>query len=354
MKNARRWIIIGLVVLIVLAFMTTYTVKFTEQAIVTTFGAAASKPVEKPGLKFVVPYVQSVTKYDTRVRYMESKPETQQTKDSRQLVITAGVAWQISDPNTFYQKFSGRGDKASSHYKAAEDLLSAELRHAMSEIGQYNFSDLLTNTGQSHFDECEAKMLERLKSALTDRQGIEPLRVMIVGNEMPADTTNEVFQRMQQERSTLANKATSEGKAIAETIRQSATQAAAKIMAFANARAADIRAQGDREQAEFLKQLAQEPDLAIFLKNLDLLRSAFANNKATLVIPAGPNGGWTGMELFNPSAGAGLNSGWLPQWNFNQFNAKPAATPPEDPSAKKARLSPPGASDRVANQGDNR
>ncbi len=339
MKNGRRWIIIGLVVLVVLAFMTTYTVKFTEKAIVTTFGAASATPIDTPGLKFTVPYVQSVTKYDTRVRYLESKPETHQTKDSRQLVVTAYVTWRVSDPNIFYQKFSGKGDRALNHYKGAEQLLGDAMRGAMGEISQFTFGELLTTTNSTKLEECEKKMLGRLVTAMSDVHGIEPVGVGIVGIEMPEDMTNEVFQRMQQERATLANQATSEGKAIAETIRQSAANAATKIMAFANERANRIRAQGDIEQKEYLLELSKEPDLAIFLKNLELMRSAFATNKATLVIPAGPMGGWSGMELFNPGAGAALNSGWMPEWNFQQGKAvTPKQTPSEAPKNEEKKV----------------
>lgn len=339
MKNGRRWIIIGLVVIVVLAFMTTYTVKFTEKAIVTTFGAASATPVDNPGLKFTVPYVQQVTKYDTRVRYLESKPETYQTADSRQLVVTAYIAWRVSDPNVFYQKFSGTGDKAINHYKGAEQFLGNTLRGAMGQVTKYSFSDLLSTRTGSRLEECEQKMLEHMKTDVAGAHGIEPVSVGIVGIEMPEDVTNEVFQRMQQERATLANQAKSEGKAIAETIRQSATSAATKIMAFAERRATAIRSQGDIEQKEFLIELSKEPDLAIFLKNLELMRTSFATNKATLVIPSGPMGGWTGMELFNPGAGAGLNSGWMPNWDFQNArvgNAPAPATPkPGDKPAAK-------------------
>lgn len=355
MKNSRRWIIIGLVVLVVLAFMTTYTVKFTEKAIVTTFGASAKEPIDKPGLQFTVPYVQQVIKYDTRARYLESKPETQQTLDSRQLVVTAYVAWRVSDPNRFFQKFSAKGDKAANHYKGAEQLLADKLRHALGEISKFSFGELLSTSAGSKLEACEKNILARMvhqgagdQETMMAEFGIEPISVGLVGIELPENMTNEVFTRMQQERATLANKAKSEGKAIAETIRQSAGKSAEKILAFANQRAELIRAEGDRERTEFLRELAKEPDLAIFLRNLELMRSAFASNKATLVIPAGPMGGWTGMELFNPAAGAGLNSGWMPNWDFRTVKTGAPGNAPAEPAPKRTGSN--DAGDRDANR----
>ncbi|MBC7773404.1 MAG: hypothetical protein H7210_12985 [Pyrinomonadaceae bacterium] len=329
MKNGRRWIIIGMVLFVVLSYMMTYTVKFTEKAIKTTFGKAADAPITKPGLGFIIPYVQKVTKYDSRVRYLESKPETQQTKDQRQIVITSYVAWRVSDPNIFYQKFSGKGDKAINHYKGAEALLGDKMRHAMGEISKFKFDELLSASGSSKLEICEKNILQQLNDQgaddtgsqkdMTREYGIEPVVVGIIGIELPEDTTVTVFERMQQERTTIAAKATNEGKSIGETIRQNANSAAQKIMAFADKRAAAIRAEGEIEAQQFLAELSKEPDLAIFLRNMELMRDAFGTNKATLVIPAGPIGGWAGMDLFRPDAGKDLRSGWLPNWQFNQF-----------------------------------
>lgn len=329
MKNGRRWVIIGLVLFVVLSYMMTYTVKFTEKAIKTTFGRAADAPITKPGLGFIIPYMQKVTKYDSRVRYLESKPETHQTKDQRQVVITAYVAWRVSDPNIFYNAFSGKGDKAVNHYKGAESLLGDKMRNALGEISKFKFDELLTPSGSSQLEICEGNILRQLNDQgkdesgasmnMTKQYGIEPVVVGIIGIELPEDTTADVFAHMQQERATIADKTTNEGKSIGETIRQNANSAAQKIMAFANKRADAIRAEGESEATQFLAELSKEPDLAIFLRNMELMRDAFGTNKATLVIPAGPIGGWAGMDLFRPDAGKDLRSGWLPNWKFDQF-----------------------------------
>lgn len=352
MKNGRRWVIIGLVLFVVLSYMMTYTVKFTETAIKTTFGKAADAPITKPGLGIIIPYVQKITKYDSRVRYLESKPETQQTADQRQIVITSYVAWRVSDPNVFYQSFSGKGDKAVNHYKGAEALLGDKMRNAMGEINKFKFDELLTASGSSKLEICEANILKQLNDQgttdagvlmnMTKQYGIEPVAVGIIGIELPEDTTATVFEHMQQERTTIAAKATDEGKAIGETIRQNANSAAQKIMAFADKRAAAIRAEGEIEAQQFLAELSKEPDLAIFLRNMELMRDAFGSNKATLVIPAGPIGGWAGMDLFRPDAGKDLRSGWLPNWKFDQFKssgteaADSEQTPDNKPAPKDA------------------
>ena len=83
----------GLIVLGFVLFMVTFSVRFTEAAVVTTFGKASETSVvnqdgDEAGLYFKWPYpVQSVTKYDRRVRILESRSETQLTADDRPIIV---------------------------------------------------------------------------------------------------------------------------------------------------------------------------------------------------------------------------------------------------------------------------
>src|ERR1043165_1762196 len=103
-----------------LAFTVTYTVRFTEAAVVTTFGKADQSDVHaKPGLGVKWPYpIQSVTTYDTRVRVVTSKFEQMATADARQVVVETFCTWRVKDPLVFFQKFSNAGDRAEDHFRA--------------------------------------------------------------------------------------------------------------------------------------------------------------------------------------------------------------------------------------------
>jgi len=91
-----------------LARAVTYTVRFTEAGVLTTFGKAAEQDLTKvrePGLKFKWPDpIQSVTKYDTRSRFLQTKAEQQQTADSRQITVEAFCTWKVKDPLKFFQR----------------------------------------------------------------------------------------------------------------------------------------------------------------------------------------------------------------------------------------------------------
>jgi membrane protease subunit HflC len=348
----KRFIIVAIIVIIVLAYLVTYRVRFTETAVKTTFGQASSQPVDEPGLKFIIPYVQSVVKYDKRARYLESRPETVQTRDARQVVVTSYVTWKVSDPKLFFQKFSNKGERASSHYRGAEGVLSDQLRSAMGQVSQFRFDELLSSSDAgSKLGECEQKILASLEGGtsstssdetLESKYGIKPIAVGIIGMELPEETTARVFDAMQTNRSRIANDEVSQGKAIAATIRSTAQADADTILKFAENRAQVIRAKGDAEAQRFQQELAKQPELAVFIRNMDLMKEVFGNNRVTLMLPAGPRG-WPGFELFQPGFMDELKSGKLAPFDMrrvptptktgNAGDAAPAPAPSSDSNA---------------------
>ena len=95
-------------ILMLIAFSATYTVRFTEIGVKTTFGSAnESSIVNEPGLHFKAPYpFQSVTKYDKRIRLVQTRSETVQTADDFQIIVESYLFYRVSDPLKFFRSFS--------------------------------------------------------------------------------------------------------------------------------------------------------------------------------------------------------------------------------------------------------
>lgn len=310
-------IILALVFLVVLlAFTTTFTVRFTERAVLTTFGRAGDGAVKvEPGLYFKAPYpVQSVTKYETQARVLTIKLETQQTADNRQITLEGFCIWRVDDPLKFFQRFSNAGSLAQDHYAAAEGVLRSNLRAAQGLVSGYRMGELFTvQVGGSKLPELEGRILDRFtKSAdqsglsLAD-YGIRAERVGISRVVLPAAVTSAVFDAMKQVRLSLAQETQSRGEAQATAIRSRAEADAKRIRAFAERRALEIRSEGDRESARFLAEMNQAPDLAVFLTQVEFLKT-FEPKALTLVFPSS----MPGFNLFSPSALEGLQPGKLP------------------------------------------
>jgi modulator of FtsH protease HflC len=288
-----------------LARASTYTVRFTENAVLTTFGSASDTSVKtEPGLKFKWPDpIQSVTKYDNRTRFLQTPPVTQQTLDNRQLVLESFCTWNVSDPLRFFQKFSNAGDRAASHYQQAEGIIRGNLRSAMGEISRYRIDELFTPSSRaSKLPDLEQKILETLLAKQEDGSSLADYGVTItaVGVNriiLPEETTGAVMDSMRQDRSRLVQELESKGQAQRQAIITAAQAHAEKIRAFAEAYAAEIRRQGDLEAEQYIAQMNESPELAVFLKNIEFMRTAMAK-RITYVV----NGGIPGFELFFPDA----------------------------------------------------
>lgn len=312
----RGLIIIALLILAgFVIMMVTYTVDFTQKAVVTTFGKAGENAViDTPGLKFKAPApLQSVTVYDTRARTLDARAETQNTADGRQIIVESFIVWSVDNPLLFFQKFGSSGSDTRAHFNSAESTLASILRSEMAkQVPGYRFSDLFApSTGASQLPELEAAMKDGIASAAAEygvNVGIAGVkRVML-----PRETTQAVFQRMAAAKQRAAGEFENAGRAEAESIRTAAEKDASRIRSFAETLAAEIRNKGDLEAAQFIAVQNEDPDLAVFLAQLRFFREAIAKKVTLVVTPE-----MIGMGLLDPT-------------NLRDIG-RPAATPtPED------------------------
>jgi len=316
------WIVVAIFLAAMIGYSVTYTVRFTESAVVTRFGKAVvgengTNPKGEPGLHFKWFYpIDSVTKYDTRMRFFQARSETQQTADSFQIVVEGFATYRVSDPLKFYRSFSAQGSRAIDHFKAAEEMLRSRLRSNLSETSRYKMAELFDPTvGGSKLGELEASVLsltnggggdetQRGSSGPLSEYGIEVTMVGVDRVVLPEVTTQEVMNRMSVNRVRLAQEYTSEGAALAQTIVASANADAQRIRAFSESRAQEIIAQGETEAAKYLAMQDSHPELAVFLQQLALMREVYAR-KVTLVLSTNT----FGLQYFNPAVAQYLRRG---------------------------------------------
>lgn len=297
-------LMVALVVLAIGAFMTTYTVRFTETAVVTRAGKKVAE-VDEAGLKFKIPLIDRVTKYDKRLRLLSSRSVTQQTSDDSQIIVEAFATWRVKEPYTFYQRFRNNGEQSSEHFAAADDLLKSTLMSAMSEVSRFRIDELFSpQPGATKLPELEERILAAVLSTGSGDQsvsayGIEITSVGISRVLLPEETTNKVIERMGASRDRLAQELQSQGDAEAAAIRAQAEADVEKIRTFAQRRASEIIARGEREAAEYLAAQNVNPDLATFLQNIEFMKQAMAK-RFTLVLPSTN----FGMQMFAPGAAA--------------------------------------------------
>lgn len=292
----------------ILALTTTYTVRFTENAVLTTFGRAGEGDViTEPGLKFKWPEpIQSVTKYDRRGRFLAGRLETQQTADSSQITVEAFCTWEVGDPLEFFKRFSHAGQSAQDHYRKAEDdVIRPALRSALSETSKFAMNELFSPSG-SKLPELEARVKAALVNTLAGT-GITVTGAGISGIVLPEKASTAVFERMKAERTTLIESLQTRGDAQAQKIIAEAEKVAKVIEAFAQQRAEEIRARGNQEATQFVTAMNENPELAIFLREVEFMKNAMGK-KVTLFFQTDS----PGFQLFSLGAGAKARSGQVP------------------------------------------
>ncbi len=336
MQRLTIYLLAALFLIALLSVTMTYSVRFTEAAVVTTFGKASEQStIREPGMRFKWPYpVQSVTTYDTRARLLETRLEAQQTADDRQIIVEAFMTWRVSDPLEFFRRFSNAGRRSEDHFERASDQLRSLLRTALAETGSYRLDELFTpDIDASKIPNLEAQVLAAMRGESASSTGdtladfgIEAISVGISRVLLPEETTQAVAQRMIANRDKLAKTIESEGEARATEIMSRAESDRRRIIAFAEERAKQIRAAGDIEASDFLGQMNELPELAVFLKNMELLRESFGR-RITLVWTAG----MPGLSLLSPDALSDVQAGQIPSSNLpKQWNGEiqtPLATP---------------------------
>lgn len=307
-------ILLAIVFLLAMAsFTVTYSVRFTEAAVVTTFGKADEQStITEPGLRFKLPYpIQAVTTYDTRVRLLQTRAEAQQTKDDRQIIVEAFLTWRVGNPLEFYKRFSNAGGRPEDHFAAAESTLKSLLAGAMSETGQYALGELFSPDGNTKLPELEGRILAALKQADEGKSiadyGIEAVAVGIHRVRLADATTKAVNDAIAANRERIAKEIESAGEAEAEAIRSKAESDRRRILDFANRRAKEIEAEGDIAAAQFQAKMNEYPDLAVFLKNLDLIKAAFSERTTVILSTDSP-----GLRLLDPQALGLLSPGQIP------------------------------------------
>lgn len=106
-----------------------FTVKETEQVIVTQFGKLVRDPVTTPGLKFKIPFLHKVNTFDRRILEWNGRATEMPTKDKTYIIVDTYARWTIVDPLLFLEKLR---DERSAQSRL-DDILGSETRNTVAK-----------------------------------------------------------------------------------------------------------------------------------------------------------------------------------------------------------------------------
>lgn len=279
MKNISTTIFVALIAVVLGFKLCSYQVRETESVLVTRFG----KPVatrHTPGLYFKMPIpIERVHRFDSRLQVFEGQMEETSTKGGEPIIVTTYMVWRVDEPQRFFERVSTVTD--------VKVFLLSQLRNqANAVIGQHYFNEFVnTNPERIRFEQIEQELLKRLKAEMEDEYGIEVRLVGIKELELSEEVTGDVFDRMRADRNRKTESILGEGNATATRIRTEAESKRQELLAAAEARAMAIRGRGDAEAARYYQMLEEEPELAMFLRDLDALK-VMLKDRSTIVLGA--------------------------------------------------------------------
>ncbi len=280
MKNIGVVAFVTLILVVLGLAFTSFQVRETESALVMTFQKPPEAPITKPGWYFKwPPPIQWVYKFDTRLRVLEAEVGEPTTSGAVPIIVNTYIVWRIADPLQFY--------KAVETVQRAESKLLSQINDTQNRvIGRYSFGQFVNSDPEKiKFDQIQAEMLADLKDPVMRNYGIEVAALGIKQLKINKDNTEKVFERMKSERNRKTETTIREGQTEAAKIIKDAELKRAELLAAAEARAKAIRGQGDAEAAKYYEMLKEDPEFAMFLRNIEAVKATLADN-TTLVIKA--------------------------------------------------------------------
>ncbi|AZV44677.1 MULTISPECIES: protease modulator HflC [Peribacillus] len=267
-----------LIALLLILLTNVYIVKEGEYKVVRQFGEVV-RIDKSPGLKFKIPFIQSVTtlpKY--QMNYDVSEAEIN-TKDKKRMLIDNYAVWRIDDP----KKMITNARTFENAEARMEEFIYSVVR---SELGQLNYDEII-NDEKSSRGSLNDRVTEKVNELLTqDNYGILVTDVRIKRTDLPAENEESVFKRMISERESKAQEYLSKGDAQKNRIIADTDRKVKELLSTAEADAEVIRAEGEGEAAKiYNKSFSKDPEFYQLYRTLDSYKETIGE-QTVIVLPS--------------------------------------------------------------------
>ena len=252
----QKTLIIVLAGIIAILWSTVFFVKETERAMVFQLGEIKRDDL-KPGLHLMIPFINNVRKYDSRLLTMDSKPEQFLTSEKKNVIVDAFVKWRITNPQNFYR--ASKGD---------ERIGINRLSQIVNDLTKSEFSKRTINEVVSGDRDVLMDIVKVEANKASQALGITVVDVRLKKVDLPNEVSDSVYARMVKERATVAKAFRSKGKEEAQGITAAAERESATIIAEAYKQAQTIKGEGDAISTEtYADAYNLSPEFYSFYRN---------------------------------------------------------------------------------------
>lgn len=273
---------LGILIFLLLLFLVTsvFTITQGQQGILLRLGRLVNDDltdkvkVLNPGLHFKVPFIENVRIFDTRIQTMDIKSTRIVTKEKKDVMVDYYVKWHITDLAQYFKSTGGNEFKA-------ETLLEQQLNTLLrAQFGKRTIPEVVSG-GRDDVMELLRKAAQKQAGGL----GINVVDVRIKGIELPANTSNAIYQRMRADMQKIANKHRADGQAAAEEIKAKADADVMVLLAKTRSNAQKVRAIGKAQAASiYTDAYSKNKDFFALYRSLLAYEGSFKSRKDILVL----------------------------------------------------------------------
>lgn len=252
-----------------------YTVPVKQYAAVRQFGRIV-RVEETPGLKFKIPFIQSVQRISAATTLYDIPASDVITKDKKSMIADTYVLWKVTEPVKYIQSLNALDARANERieaavYNATKNVISSMTQDEVIEARGERLTQMITNDANSDIG----------------GYGIVILQAQIKSLDLPDDNKEAVYERMISERQNIAASYTAEGNSEAQKIRNDTDRQVTIMQAQAQRQAAILEAEGEAQYMETLQEAYNTKDKADFYnytRSLDALKASLKGNDKTIIL----------------------------------------------------------------------
>jgi len=265
--------LIPLIIAIVFAiYLSLFTVKEINQAIVLQFGDP-KKVIAEPGLQVKIPFIQNVVYLDRRILSLDPAPEEVIASDQKRLIVDAYARFKIVDPLKFYISV---GDERVARSRLAT-IINSRIR---SVLGTQSLATLLSEDRAK-----QMAIIQEGVNAEAEKFGITIIDVRIKRADLPQANSEAIYKRMQTEREREAKEFRARGAEMAVTITSTADKEVTVLLANAKKKSEIMKGEGDGERNKiFANAFGKDPEFFSFYRAMQAYETALIGGDTSLIL----------------------------------------------------------------------
>jgi len=267
-----KFILPIIIALGVIAYLSFFTVKEINQAIVLQFGDP-KRVLSDPGLKVKIPFIQNVVFLDRRILSLDPQPEEVIASDQKRLIVDAYARFKIVEPLKFYISV---GNEMVARSRLAT-IINSRLR---SVLGKHSLATLLSEERSK-----QMSIIQDGVNTEAEKFGITIIDIRIKRADLPQANSEAIYKRMQTEREREAKQFRARGAEMAVTITSTADKEVTVILANANKQSEIMKGEGDGIRNKiFADAFGRDPEFFSFYRAMQAYETALIGGDTSLIL----------------------------------------------------------------------